>query len=79
MFSEDWGSDMCASWKYQARRLKQMIDTKNETHAHIYMERLMLLPVDIQDRIIEDISDLPQCSSDAVAGILGHYSIQDLK
>ncbi|MFT4966350.1 MAG: hypothetical protein ACI89P_001172, partial [Colwellia sp.] len=36
-------------------------------------------PVDIQDRIIEDISDLSHCSSDAVASILGHYSILELK
>jgi len=70
---------MSATWKYQARRLKQMIDSKNETQAHLYMERLMLFPVDIQDRIIEDISHLAHCNSDAVATILGYYSIQELK
>jgi hypothetical protein len=70
---------MITTWKYQARRLKQMIDLNNETQAHLYMERLMLFPVDIQDRIIEDISDLSHCSSDAVASILGHYSILELK
>ena len=70
---------MSATWKYQARRLKQMIDSNNETQAHLYMEGLMLFPVDIQDRIIEDISHLNHCSSDAVATILGYYSIQELK
>lgn len=70
---------MSAMWKYQARRLKQLIDSNNETQAHLYMERLMLFPVDVQDRIIEDISHLSHCSSDAVATILGHYSIQELK
>jgi|TARA_B110000116_G_scaffold269432_1_gene285383 hypothetical protein len=70
---------MSTTWKYQARRLKQMIDSNNETQAHLYMERLMLFPVDIQDRIIEDISDLSHCSGDAVASILSHYSILELK
>lgn len=70
---------MSATWKYQARRLKQMIDSNNETQAHLYMEHLLLFPVDIQDRIIEEISHLPHCTSDAVANILGHYSILELK
>jgi hypothetical protein len=70
---------MSAAWEYQARRLKKMIDSNNEIQAHLYMERLMLFPVDIQDRIIEDISHLNHCSSDAVATILGRYSVQELK
>lgn len=70
---------MSSTWKYQAQRLKHMIDSNNVTHAHLYMEQLMLFPVDIQDRIIEDISQLPHCSSDAVAHILAHYSIMDLR
>ncbi|MEY8212942.1 MAG: hypothetical protein RPR97_00525 [Colwellia sp.] len=70
---------MSAIWKYQARRLKKMIDSNNETQAHLYMEQLLLFPVDIQDQIIEEISHLPHCSSAAVANILGHYSILELK
>jgi hypothetical protein len=70
---------MSATWKYQARRLKKMIDSNNETQAHLYMEHLLLFPVDIQDRIIEEISHLPHCTSDAIANILGHYSILELK
>ena len=70
---------MSATWKYQASRLKQMVDANNDTQAHLYMEQLLLFPVDIQDRIIEDISNLPQCNSNAIANILGHYSIQELK
>ncbi|MFQ3278182.1 MAG: hypothetical protein ACI8SZ_002532, partial [Colwellia sp.] len=27
---------MSTTWKYQARRLKQMIDLNNETQAHLY-------------------------------------------
>lgn len=70
---------MSAIWQYQAQRLKQMIDANNVTHAHLYMEQLMLFPVDVQDRIIEDISLLQDCSSEAVAHILGHYSMMDLR
>ncbi|MEI6893241.1 MAG: hypothetical protein V5789_01125 [Colwellia sp.] len=70
---------MSVIWKYQARRLKKIIDANNETYAHLYMEQLMLFPVDIQDKIIEDISYLPHCSSDAIAHILGHYSMFDLR
>ena len=70
---------MSATWKCQAQRLKQMIDANNETQANLYMERLLLFPIDIQDKIIEEISHLSHCNSDAVATILGHYSIQELK
>ena len=70
---------MSSTWKPQAQRLKQMIDANNVTHAHLYMEQLMLFPVDIQDKIIEEVSQLPHCSSDAVANILAHYSIMDLR
>jgi len=70
---------MSSTWQHQARRLNQIIDSNNETQAHIYLERLLLFPVDIQDKIIEDISRLTHCNSDAIASILGHYSIVDLK
>ena len=69
---------MSATWRHQARRLNQMIDANNETQAHIYLEQLLLFPVDIQDKIIDDISNLSHCSSRAVAKVLGHYSIVDL-
>lgn len=70
---------MSATWKHQARCLKKMIDANNETQAHMYLEQLLLFPVNIQDRIIEDISHLSNCNSDAVAAIIGHYSIIELK
>lgn len=70
---------MSATWKQQARQLNQIIDAHNETQAHIYLEHLLLFPVDIQDKIIEEISHLHNCNSDAVASIIGHYSIVDLK
>ncbi|MBL4940634.1 MAG: hypothetical protein JKY81_03100 [Colwellia sp.] len=70
---------MSAMFRCQARRLNTMIDANNETQAHIYLEQLLLFPVDIQDKIIEEISHLSNCSSDAVAHIIGHYSIMDLQ
>ena len=70
---------MSATWHHQARRLSQMINSNNETQAHLYLEQLLLFPVDIQDRIIEDISNLSHCTTVAVASILGNYSIVDLR
>ncbi len=70
---------MSATWKCQARRLNQLIDSNSEIQAHLYLERLLLFPVDVQDRIIEEISLLPQCNSDAVASIIGNYSMMDFK
>ncbi len=69
---------MSVIWQHQARRLHQLIDANNETQAHLYLEQLLLFPVNIQDKIIEDISNLSHCNSTAVANILGHYSIIDL-
>jgi len=70
---------MSTPWTCQARCLKKMIDSNNETQAHMYLEQLLLFPVDIQDKIIEEISHLRNCTNDAVASIIGNYSIMDLR
>tara|TARA_R110001583_G_scaffold2233_7_gene16427 strand:- start:13481 stop:13693 length:213 start_codon:yes stop_codon:yes gene_type:complete len=70
---------MSAIFRQQAQCLNKMIDANNETQAHIYLEQLLLFPVDIQDKIINEISHLGNCNSDAVANIIGRYSIVDLK
>ena len=70
---------MSAVWTCQARCLNKMIDANNETQAHMYLEQLLLFPVDIQDKIIEEISYLNNCSTDAIASIIGNYSMMDLK
>ena len=70
---------MSAIFRHQAQCLNKMIDANNETQAHIYLEQLLLLPVDIQDKIIDDISRLGNCSCDSIADIIGRYSIIDLK
>lgn len=66
-------------WMSQARCLKEMIDANDETKAHMYLEQLMLFPLDIQDKIIEEISHLSSCNSNAVANIIGNYSMMDLR
>lgn len=59
----------------QARHITNLINCHNETQAHIYMETILRFPLNIQDKIIEDISQLPYCSSDAIAQIISSYSI----
>jgi len=66
---------MSTIWKNHAIVLADMIKENNETQAHLYLEQLMLFPVDIQDKIIEEVSHLTHCKSDAVAGIISHYTM----
>lgn len=58
----------------QAMYITELINGNNETQAHIYMETILLFPIDIQDKIIEKISHLTYCSSDEVAKIISEYS-----
>ena len=69
---------MSVIWKNHANHLTKLIDNNNETQAHLYLEQLLLFPVDIQDKIIEDISQLSHCNNDAVSGIINHYSMSEL-
>ncbi len=66
---------MSSIWLSHAKSLNDLMRDQNEVQAHLYMEQLMLLPVDTQDKIIEEISELGNCSSDAIAAILAHYEI----
>lgn len=70
---------MSEAFKKQAQRLNRMIDANNVIQAHIYLEQLMLFPVDIQDKIIDEISELGNCKSEAIASIINRYSMIDLK
>ncbi len=70
---------MSAIWKNHAITLADMIKGNNETQAHLYLEQLMLFPVDIQDKIIDEISHLTHCQSDAVASIISQYSMVELR
>ena len=70
---------MSEAFRKQAQRLNKMIDANNSTQAHMYLEQLLLFPVDIQDRIIDDISHLGNCNSEDVAKIISRYSMIDLR
>lgn len=70
---------MSAIWKNHAERLIELINSNNTTHAHLYLEQLMLFPVDIQDKIIDDVSRLKHCNSDQVAGIINKYMMFEIK
>jgi hypothetical protein len=67
---------MKAFWKSQARYLDQVTNVHNEINAYIYLEQLMLFPIDIQDKIIEDISHLNYCNGELVANIISDYSLK---
>lgn len=69
---------MCALWHSHARMLYDCMQDHNDIKAHLFLEQLLLLPVNVQDKIIEEISHLPQCNSEAIASILGRYTIVDL-
>ncbi|WP_448565377.1 hypothetical protein [Thalassotalea ganghwensis] len=70
---------MSAMWKNHASRLQEMLKDNNMTQAHLYLEQLMLFPVDIQDKIIEDISHLSHCNSDAIANVIHRYTMFELR
>ncbi|MDP7591991.1 MAG: hypothetical protein QF552_04715 [Litorilituus sp.] len=70
---------MSAIFKGKTQPLNQMVDINNQAQAYLYLEQLLLLPVDIQDRIFEDISQLNNCNSDCVTDIISHYSMLYIK
>ncbi|MBO9491363.1 hypothetical protein J7384_13415 [Endozoicomonas sp. G2_1] len=70
---------MSSVWTNHANDLAQFLDNNNETQAHMYLEQLMLFPVDIQDKIIEEISHLVQCSGEDIARIITHYSMMEIQ
>ncbi|GEM_PF-590803 len=70
---------MSAIWTNHANRLIELINSNNDTHAHLYLEQLMLFPVDIQDKIINDVSNLKNCNTDDVANIITQYMMFEMK
>jgi len=66
---------MNAIWKTHAGRLVEFLNNNNEAQAHLYLEQLMLFPAEVQDKIIEDISLLNQCTSEEIASIISKYTI----
>lgn len=51
-----------------------LVDEKKETQLQHYLGEIMQFPLDVQDKIIEEISMLPLCTKGAVADILSYYS-----
>jgi hypothetical protein len=65
---------MSSIWDNHAVHLVSLLDSNDPTQAHMYLEQLMLFPVDVQDRIIQEISTLPRCSPEEVASVIANYS-----
>jgi hypothetical protein len=70
---------MSVIWKNHASRLVDFVNNNNEVQAYIYLEQLMLFPLDIQDKIINDISHLPYCNCESVSNIISQYMMFELK
>jgi hypothetical protein len=70
---------MSVIWKNHANRLVDFVNNNNEVQAHLYLEQLMLFPLDIQDKIINDISHLTHCNCEAVSNIISQYMMCELK
>ena len=68
---------MSIIWSEHANHLLNLINEHKDTQADLYLEQLMLFPVDIQDKIIEDISSAPLCTNEAIAKIIIHYTMQE--
>jgi len=66
---------MSTIWNRHAINLAKHLDCNNELQAHLYLEQLLLFPVDIQDKIIEEISNLGQCNEEAITTIINNYTI----
>jgi len=74
-----FGGAMTSVWTNHARHLAELVNGNKDTQAHLYLEQMMLFPVDIQDRIIEDISRLEHCTNEAVAEIIQQHSYLPLR
>jgi len=57
----------------------EFVNSNNEVQAHLYLEQLMLFPVDIQDEIINDVSHLAYCNYESVSKVISQYTIFELK
>ncbi|NMP15462.1 MULTISPECIES: hypothetical protein [unclassified Thalassotalea] len=65
---------MSGMYNHHARHLKGLMTANDELQAHLYLEQLMLFPVDIQDKIIDEISNLKRCSTEDIAQIIHFYT-----
>lgn len=61
-------------WDHHAKHLGELVNANEELKAHLYLEQLMLFPVNIQDKIINEVSNLPKCNNEKIAEIISYYS-----
>ncbi|WP_076419677.1 hypothetical protein [Colwellia sp. UCD-KL20] len=60
---------MSSIWIYNSDDFLNLINDQK------YLQRLLSFPVDIQDKIIEDISNAPLCTKEEIAKILTYYAM----
>lgn len=73
------GIFMSSIFKSNNQQLNKIIDANKDIQTHIFLEQLLLLPIDLQDKVIDEISLLGNCNSHAIAKIIGKYSIMGFK
>ncbi len=66
---------MNEEFRHQTQYINKFINDNNDTKTHIYLEQILLLPPDTQDKVINEISYLNNCNCFAIAKIIGKYSI----
>jgi len=54
--------------------ITHMLTENSIINAQLYFAQLLQFPNDIQDNIIDDISNLPHCTDDAITAILYQYA-----
>lgn len=65
---------MSLIWEHHANHLANLMGDNDQLQAHLYLEQLMLFPVDIQDKIINEIANLAKCNTDNISQIIHFYS-----
>lgn len=74
-----FGGIMASVWTNHARNIAELVNSNKDTQAHLYLEQMMLFPVDVQDQIIDKISRLEHCTNEAVAEIIQQHSTMPLR
>ncbi len=65
---------MSSIWEHHAKHLGELVNAKDELQAHLFLEQLMLFPVDIQDKIISEISSMSSCKTEDISLIISFYA-----
>ncbi|XPF94417.1 hypothetical protein ACM9HF_20805 [Colwellia sp. RE-S-Sl-9] len=60
---------MSAVWTKHADELLNLMNEQK------YLQQLLSFPLDIQDKIIEDISSSPLCTKEEIVNIMTYYTM----